>query len=131
MCVRPLYITLLLIIFLALPSTFISASTATHAYDELNRLVQTVYDTGLKVTTIDYSYDPAGNMLNFTVISDHLIGDVDDSQGVDLVDAVLCLQIVSGGSPSTAIYQSADIDGDNRISTAELLYVLQKVAGLR
>ena len=36
------------------------AATAQYTYDNLNRLVQVQYDDG---TTIQYSYDPAGNRL--------------------------------------------------------------------
>jgi hypothetical protein len=55
---------------------------------------------------------------------------IDDSKSVDLTDALLCLQVASGVTPSFQVYQGADIDGDNRLGTPELLYVLRKVAGL-
>ena len=109
----------------------VPAATATHTYDELNRLVQTVYDTGSKVTTIAYAYDAAGNMTSSTITVNFLLGDVDGNQVVDLADAVLCLQVAAGiTSASSSIHQGADIDGDNRLGMVELIYILRKVAGL-
>ncbi len=120
-----------LITVLVFSPPILLAATATHSYDDLNQLTQTVYDTGAKVTTIVYTYDPAGNMLSFDVTADFLLGDVDDSEAVDLIDAVLCLQVTSGVPPTFPVNQGADIDGDSKISTVELIYILQKVAGLR
>ena len=87
-----------LITTLAFTPSGSSAATAIHSYDVLNRLTQTVYDTGSKVTTIDYTYDPAGNMLNYSISANFLLGDVDDSKSVNLTDVVLCLQLASGVS---------------------------------
>jgi YD repeat-containing protein len=45
--------------FICMPlSTLTSAGTAQYTYDSLDRLVQVQYDDG---TTIQYSYDAAGN----------------------------------------------------------------------
>ncbi len=114
-----------------LSTTLASATTTTHTYDELDRLVQTVYDTGSKITTIDYTYDAAGNILNFSVTANFVLGDVDDSKIVDLTDAVLCQQVATGIAPSYPLYLGADVDGDGRLGTEELIYVLRKTAGLR
>ena len=40
-----------------------TAYAATHTYDDLNRLVQVTYTSG---QVINYSYDPAGNILDIT-----------------------------------------------------------------
>ena len=119
-----------LLYFLSTPLLF-ATTTTTHSYDDLNRLTQSVYNTGAKVTIISYTYDPAGNMLSYSISANFLLGDVDDSKNVDLTDVVLCLQLTSGMTPSATIYQGADIDGDNRLGTVELIHVLQKVAGLK
>ncbi len=123
-------LVLSLFTLLLFPPYFSLAATATHSYDELNRLTQTVYDTGSKITTIDYTYDPAGNMLNYTINANFLLGDVDDSKTVGLTDVILCLQLLSGGQPTSTVHRAADIDGDDKISSADLIFVLREVADL-
>jgi hypothetical protein len=59
-------------------------------------------------------------------------GDLDGSDIVDLRDAILALQVVSQTlPPGTDIYGSADVNGDERIGTAEILYILQRIAQMR
>lgn len=107
------------------------ATTLTHTYDNLNRLVQTVYENGAKTTAIDYTYDAAGNLLSFNVTSNFLAGDIDNSQAVDLTDAILCLQVASGVAPPSTVYKEADINGDGKIGVLEAVYILQKVGEIR
>lgn len=108
-----------------------SAATVNHTYDDLNCLVQTVYENGAKMTTITYTYDAAGNMLSFQVTSNFLAGDIDNNQAVGLADAILALQIAAGISPPSTIYKEADLNGDGKIGIIEAIYILQKTAGLR
>ena len=56
-------------------------------------------------------------------------GNVNGDAQVDLTDAVLSLQILSGQVP-TNINPIADVDGDSRIGMAEAIYAIQKAAGL-
>jgi len=58
-------------------------------------------------------------------------GDVNGS-GItpDLADAIVVLKVVAGLNPPN-VFASADVNGDNRIGLEEVIYVLQKVAGLR
>lgn len=125
------YLWLFLTLFILVhPEVF--AATTTHTYDNLNRLVQTVYQNGAEEATVTYSYDGAGNMLSFDVATANpLFGDVDGSQQVDLTDALLSLQVTSGKKPSVPIQSAADVDGDGRIGTEEAIFSLQKVSGLR
>jgi hypothetical protein len=58
-------------------------------------------------------------------------GDANHSETVDLTDAVLALQGLVGRTPSEPVYTDADLDGDGRIGLAEVLFILQRVAGLR
>ncbi|MEA2013728.1 MAG: PKD domain-containing protein [Thermodesulfobacteriota bacterium] len=58
-------------------------------------------------------------------------GDIDDSGEINLADAILALQICTGITPSQAVYKSADVNGDGRIGIEEVIYILQKVSGLR
>lgn len=62
---------------------------------------------------------------------DVLKGDVNDDGGVDLMDAVLTLQIVIGLDINQAVYKAADVNSDNKIGFAEVIYIMQEVAGLR
>jgi hypothetical protein len=60
-------------------------------------------------------------------------GDVNGSGGdPDLADAVLTLQILfSINIGNQTIFKDADVNGDGKIGIFELIYILQKVAGLR
>lgn len=61
-----------------------------------------------------------------------LKGDIDDNLTVNLADAILTLQIISGVIPPGTVYRSqADVSGDRKIGTADALYILQFVAGMR
>ncbi len=56
-------------------------------------------------------------------------GDVSNDGDVDLEDALLALQIVSGTKPADAL--DGDVNADNRIDLREALYILQKISGQR
>ncbi len=56
-------------------------------------------------------------------------GDVNGDGHVDLKDAILCLQVLSGLAPDN-INPAADVDGDGKIGMVEAIYAMQKVAGL-
>lgn len=58
-----------------------------------------------------------------------LRGDMNNDGSVNLKDAIVVLQILSGMSPSQSIY--LDLDGDRRVGVGEAIYVLQFTAGLR
>lgn len=58
-------------------------------------------------------------------------GDLNLDNTVDLTDAILGLQIVVGITPSTQTYVAADVNGDGALGTAELIFILQTIAGLR
>ena len=57
-------------------------------------------------------------------------GDINDDGNVDLTDAILALQIVSG-IDSRNIYKAADVNGDGKTGIQEVIYILQKVSELR
>lgn len=57
-------------------------------------------------------------------------GDLNHLNGVDLADAVLALKVICGLNPS-GVFLDADVNGDGKIGLAEVIYILQKVAGLR
>jgi hypothetical protein len=63
-------------------------------------------------------------------------GDINGDNVVDLVDAIIALQIQAGLDTSKAVrtnYASsgADVNGDGRIGMEEVIYILQKLGELR
>lgn len=65
-----------------------------------------------------------------------LIGDVNDDKAVNLLDAILSLQVLAIREPAPGIrtdYRSSgsDMNRDGRISPADIIYILQKAAGMR
>lgn len=59
-----------------------------------------------------------------------LKGDANSDGNVDLRDAVLAMQAITGVSQGI-IYVAADVNEDNKIGMAEAIYSMQTVAGLR
>jgi hypothetical protein len=60
-----------------------------------------------------------------------LRGDVNHSGSVELADAVLTLQILSGVIPAQPVFKDADVNGDGMLGLPEVLYILQTIAGRR
>ncbi|MCK4541659.1 MAG: C10 family peptidase, partial [Spirochaetales bacterium] len=60
-----------------------------------------------------------------------LIGDLDQNGIVDLSDALTALQVYTGINPVSTIHKESDVNSDGRIGLQELIYILQKVSGLR
>jgi hypothetical protein len=58
-------------------------------------------------------------------------GDVNGNRAVDLADAILAMQVLSRVKPAQLIYKEADVNGDAKIGLQEVIYILQKVAGMR
>jgi len=57
-------------------------------------------------------------------------GDVNGLGSVDLTDAIAGLQVLAGLSPPN-VKVGADVNGNNKIGLEEVIYILQKAAGLR
>ena len=57
------------------------------------------------------------------------LGDLNDDGLINLEDAILAIQVCAGMTASTPIYKQADVNGDSKIGLAEVIYILQKVAG--
>lgn len=93
------------------------AFAETYQYDPAGRLTSVTYDDGSSIT---YHYDNAGNLLQQDIFIE-----------MSLADMILVLQVMSGVEPSPSIFKEADVNGDNKIGLEEVLYILQKVAGLR
>jgi hypothetical protein len=56
--------------------------------------------------------------------------DGDSDVDVDLADAVLALKIMIGLNPDD-VHADADMNGDGKIGLQEVIFILQKTAGLR
>lgn len=64
------------------------------------------------------------------------VGDIDGSETVDLIDALLALQVlgkidVSGQIRSDYITSGADVNGDGNIGLEEVIYIIQDISWLR
>jgi len=58
-------------------------------------------------------------------------GDVNSDESIDLADAIISLQVVSGIQPVSPVHRAADVNGDGKIGLEEALFILQKISGLR
>ena len=56
-------------------------------------------------------------------------GDLDSSGRVDLADAILGAKTMVNAN--LKVFASGDVNGDGKIGIAEMIYVLQRVSGLR
>lgn len=57
-------------------------------------------------------------------------GDIDNSKTIDLKDAILGLQVALGQSVTQPVYKGTDVNQDGKIGVAEIIYILQNLAGL-
>ena len=58
-----------------------------------------------------------------------IAGDIDDSGTIDLRDAILDLQILTGLTPE-GVNKEADVNGDGKLGLEEIIYVLQVLSGI-
>jgi hypothetical protein len=106
--------------------------------DPASHGVATASFTGTQ-KAITYTPDPDYNGTDaFTVrIYDYLGGtdtltvNVSINAVLNLADAIISLQLVSGVQPGDPVYRTADVNGDGKIGLEETIYSLQKVSGLR
>jgi YD repeat-containing protein len=127
------FVVVVLLGWMLLPLTSHS-TTIIYQYDRLNRLTSVRYEGG---SFISYTYDPAGNRLSRTISAVVLPvkGNINEDELVNLADAILGLQILSGLKPagirSDYAGSGADIGNNLKIGLEEAIYILQKVAGMR
>ncbi len=116
---RPLYLiclsSLMLVFLLVLHITPVYAETYT--YDTAGRLTKVAYNDG---STITYSYDNTGNLLQRVV-----------TVNMTMADVIRILQVFTQIDPSAPVYKKLDVDGDGQIELEEVIYILQKVSELR
>ena len=58
-------------------------------------------------------------------------GDIDNNGNITLQDAIMAIRITSNMDAGAQVYMSAEVNGDNKIGTAEAIYILQCISGLR
>ncbi len=80
----------------------------------------------------DGAEDPDGNGMVDLCETDpnNPIGDVNASGEVDLADAILILQVITGMNPS-GINLTADVNGDCRLGFPKVIFILEKESELR
>jgi YD repeat-containing protein len=103
-----------------------AADIVTYTYDDAGRLVAADYGNN---TFIDYRYDNNGSLLTRSTGNSGL-GNVHPDEAVDLKDAILALQLMSGTIPEEIVVVRADVNGDTRLGMAEALFVLRKISGV-
>ena len=73
----------------------------------------------------------SGGQFSLNIDTTTHFGDIDNNGKLGLSDALLALQIVSGGQYQGAVPPGVDVNSDNRIGLQEVVYILQELAGLR
>ena len=65
-------------------------------------------------------------------ISGVLLGDVNNDGIVTIADAILACQVMSRMSTTgKTVASDSDVNSDGKIGMAEVIYILQKAAGMR
>ena len=95
-----------------------------------------VYDasSALGPTFAELPLIDAGTLVTISdiiVFPDFQPGNVDGNEKLDLADAILVLQALTGTTQSASIFVEADVNGNEAIGLDEAIYVLQIVAGVR
>jgi hypothetical protein len=81
-----------------------------------------------------FARDLAGNLEESVRIATYRIaqpGDVNLNGVTDIADAILAAQALSGMTLAGTVFREADVNGDGMIGLPEVIYILQKAAGLR
>jgi YD repeat-containing protein len=102
------------------------AVSITYTYDNAGRLTKADYG-GDKI--IQFVYDNNGNLLERSMTSDRLPGDVNGNGEITLADALDALKVQVG--MNVTVNPLSDVNNDQKIGLPEAEYVLQKVGGLR
>jgi hypothetical protein len=71
----------------------------------------------------------------FTVTQANVVeilrGDINGNGAVDLIDAILTMQVLSGFAPSQPIHKNRDVDGNASLGLQEVIFIFQRLSGLR
>jgi hypothetical protein len=76
---------------------------------------------------------PSQGMRTFAITSwrDVLQGDINGDGQLNLGDAILTLGLMSGIESPEVFHKEGDVNGDGRAGNEEVIWILQKISGLR
>jgi hypothetical protein len=110
--------------------TISADAPATLSGSHASCLVSAVAPEGnFEVTVFDLLV-PARSPASTTLIIQRIPGDITGDSLVEVDDAILALQVMSGTSP-VQLNISGGLNDNDRIGFEEVIYILQKVAGMR
>lgn len=122
------FILLLLGTLSLLPTMGGQAGSAGFQYDGGDRLVSVSYSASLDLS---YTYDAAGNITSITA-KGYPAGNINRDGRLDLKDAILILQLLSGMNAAEAdVCRDCAVSDDGKISLSGVIYTLQAIAELR
>ncbi|MCK4822392.1 C10 family peptidase [bacterium] len=104
-------------------------ATSSYPYNqgEINQ-----YRLTISCPDADDSIKNIANILGIDLTDAICMGDVDGNMQLDLTDAITAMQVLCGITPSALVFcGEADVNNDCRIGLAEVVYILQYLAGLR
>lgn len=61
----------------------------------------------------------------------YMLKDLNGNGSIELEDAIIAIQILSGMNSSITTTNRMDVNNDNKVGVEEAIYILQKVSGLR
>jgi len=114
---------ILLMLLCVVAVTVVSAGSVYYAYDGAGRLISADFENR---TFFDYTYDSAGNLLSKTT-GESMAGDVYPDDTLDLADAIVALQTVTGAQPSPVSVRG-EINNDHRVGIPEAIFILRELA---
>ncbi|MGD9975640.1 MAG: cohesin domain-containing protein, partial [Desulfatirhabdiaceae bacterium] len=83
----------------------------------------------IEISSTDGAGFDADEVTCLIQVSDELVaGDINGDGNLNLTDAMVCLRVMVGFA-SDQVNPEADVDGDGKIGMAEVVYILQHVAG--
>ena len=83
------------------------------------------------VIKIEQADNPANWASDGLFVITQLKGDINGDAAIDLTDAILALQIITGVVQGQNIDNASDVDGNNKIGMEEAVYILENISGTR
>ncbi|MBN1818911.1 MAG: dockerin type I repeat-containing protein, partial [Sedimentisphaerales bacterium] len=114
-------------------------STVTHGGEityyigaEANYHVEDVLVDGLSIGPVEtylFSSVTADHVIEAVFSAECIMGDFNNDGKIDLADAVILLQVITGAVPNDC-FVAGDVNGDGHAGLEDLVYTLRKSAGL-
>ncbi len=113
-------------IFVILLPLRASSETITYTYDTSGRVTEAVLNYGVHIL---YGYDATGNRLQRDIAIDTPgAGDINNDGLIELDDAVLTLQLLSGIISEVPVFIESNINSNGKIDMAEAIWILQTLS---